>query len=88
MPYIKPSRRFEISNDLVVIDQPGDLNFAITQLIDRYMGEIINYRKINEVVGVLECAKLELYRRVAAPYEDGKCAQNGDVYTDIQERLL
>lgn len=87
MPYIAPNRRFEIIHDLTVIDLPGDLNFAITHMVDRYLGDTINYRKINEVIGVLECAKLELYRRIAAPYEDGKCAVNGDVYTDIQERI-
>ena len=32
------------------------------------------------MVGVLECAKLELYRRMAAPYEDEKIEDNGDVY--------
>jgi hypothetical protein len=35
----------------------------------------------DEVVGVLECAKLEIYRRIAAPYEDKKIVENGDVYT-------
>jgi hypothetical protein len=32
---------------------------------------------------VLECAKLELYRRIVAAYEDEKIAdpENGDVYT-------
>ncbi len=34
----------------------------------------------NAVVGALECAKLELYRRMVAPYENGKIAENGDVY--------
>jgi hypothetical protein len=28
----------------------------------------------------MDCAKLELYRRVAAPYEDEKMAEAGDVY--------
>ena len=28
----------------------------------------------------MECAKLELYRRVAAPYEDLKISEAGDVY--------
>jgi hypothetical protein len=27
----------------------------------------------------LECAKLEFYRRIVVPYEDGRCAANGDV---------
>ena len=39
-----------------------------------------NYVKLNELIGVLECAKLELYRRVASPYEDEKVESNGDVY--------
>ena len=37
------------------------------------------YSKINAIIGILECIKLELYRRVAAPYEDVKAAENGDV---------
>lgn len=32
------------------------------------------------ILGVLECVKLELYRRVAAPYEDRKIEENGDVF--------
>jgi hypothetical protein len=39
-----------------------------------------NYALLNELIGVLECAKLELYRRVASPYEDEKIQSNGDVY--------
>jgi hypothetical protein len=42
--------------------------------------ERVGYAEINEVVGVLECCKLELYRRLAAPYEDTKIKENGDVY--------
>jgi hypothetical protein len=39
-----------------------------------------SYFSYNEVVGVLECVKLEMYRRLVAPYEDRKCKENGDVY--------
>jgi hypothetical protein len=28
---------------------------------------------------MLECCKLELYRKIAAPYEDIKIQENGDV---------
>lgn len=68
----------------------GVLNFAITSLVDEYLASAVResddltapgYALYNEVVGVLECAKLELYRRLAAPYEDRKIAANGDVYT-------
>ncbi len=41
---------------------------------------LLRYSKINSLIGVLECAKLELYRRVAAPYENDKIDENGDVY--------
>ena len=39
-----------------------------------------NYALYNAVIGVLECAKMELYRRQISPYEDRKIAENGDVY--------
>lgn len=60
---------------------PGELNYVISVLCGNYMmaGGGISYVKINEVIGVLECAKLELYRRIAANYEDTKKAINGDV---------
>ncbi|HEX2888072.1 DUF6899 family protein [Vineibacter terrae] len=60
---------------------PGELNYKITRLVDEYLSrQELSYARLNEVVGVLECAKLELYRRVTAPYEDIKIAEDGDVY--------
>lgn len=62
----------------------GELNYVITDLIDNYLYfqyPVTSYVALNEVIGVLECVKLELYRRIAAPYEDKKMAENGDVYT-------
>lgn len=81
MPYIPQDQRLHVINSLEP-DGPGELNFLITSLIDGYMRSQggTHYYNINEVVGVLECAKLELYRRIAAPYEDTKIEQNGDVY--------
>ena len=38
------------------------------------------YYHYNQLIGVLECAKLELYRRLVTPYEDIKITDNGDVY--------
>jgi hypothetical protein len=62
-------------------DNPGELNYLITCLCRDYIEQKgKRYLILNEVVGALECAKLELYRRVAAPYEDEKIAENGDVY--------
>jgi len=58
----------------------GDLNYAFTVIAQAYLKEQgLNYQHINDVIGALEGCKLELYRRVAAPYEDVKIAENGDV---------
>lgn len=84
MPYIKPIARGEMERGFSPMNA-GELNYSITKMIDDYIASReggLAYGAINEVIGVLECAKLELYRRVAAPYEDKKIAENGDVYTD------
>jgi len=58
----------------------GELNYAITRLLAAALGPAPRYRDFNAAIGVLECAKLELYRRAAAPYEDSKRREHGDVY--------
>lgn len=80
MPYISPSARLDLKYREPIT--AGELNYAITMLCNNYLkhrGEK-SYTTLNEVVGVLECAKQELYRRLAVPYEEKKCQQNGDVY--------
>lgn len=78
MPYIKQEDRM---NEQAWRSE-GDLNYAITKLCNDYirLNGGVNYARINAVIGVLECAKQELYRRIAAPYEDKKKLENGDVY--------
>ncbi len=81
MPYVKNTdrNRLDKGGDAKT---PGELNYIITKTIDAYLNRTpCNYANDNEVIGVLECAKLELYRRVIAEYEDLKMAENGDVYT-------
>ena len=84
MPYIKQERRKEIdANVMMICRNAGELNYKITTLVRTFlthtaMGE--NYASYNEAIGVLECAKLELYRRKVALYEDKKIIENGDVY--------
>ena len=79
MPYIKYEQRAVLNGRVRGPMNVGELNYLITKLVDTYI-EDVSYMKINEAIGVLECAKLELYRRIAAPYEDTKKAINGDVY--------
>lgn len=60
---------------------PGKLNYAITRLCDFYLQDFgVSYQRLNEIIGALECAKLEFARRVVGPYEDSKITENGDVY--------
>lgn len=74
MPYVK-NRYFGLPGN------SGELNYCITQLVWAYCkDQDLSYRVINDVMGALEGAKLEFYRRVAAPYEDTKITENGDVY--------
>jgi hypothetical protein len=82
MPYIDEKDRDELEpNPSREAMTPGELNFQVTCLVDGYLAGNLNYQAVNDAIGALECAKLELYRRIAAPYEDVKLAINGDVYT-------
>ena len=80
MPYITQERRLKIA----MLDSPetaGELNYAMTILCKDYLDKCgTSYSAINEVIGALECCKLEFYRRAAIPYEEYKMRENGDVY--------
>lgn len=81
MPYIKQERREALLTNGHDMVGAGELNFLLTRLALLYIEQHgLNYQTINDIVGALEGAKLEFYRRVAAPYEDKKIVENGDVY--------
>lgn len=83
MPYIQNKDRFQLKPYTIGrgAETQGELNFQITELIKDYMTRhILCYATINDILGACEGAKLEFYRRVAAPYEDKKIKENGDVY--------
>ncbi len=86
MPYIKQSDRNRLDPkiqelaDAINLDQrAGELNYSITKLLLALKGEG-RYKDYNELIGALESAKLEFYRRQIGPYEDEKVKENGDVY--------
>ena len=81
MPYIDVDARKRIDSGGAP-ETTGELNYAFTRLIDDFLSYRggIRYNHLNEAIGALECAKLELYRRLAGPYEDQKLAITGDVY--------
>ena len=87
MPYISKDDRLDLfTND----DGPeprhaGELNCLFTSIIIKYIDQHgLRYSTLNDVIGALECCKLELYRRVIIPYEDRKIAKNGDIYPTKQ----
>lgn len=94
MPYIKSETREEFAKTANSGHHPrmtatGELNYELTLKILKYIEQNAlpelgittpNYALINNVIGALECCKLEFYRRAAAPYEDVKIKENGDVY--------
>jgi hypothetical protein len=93
MPYIRPDFRKQIDpylnqflDDFPTADVSGDLNYVITRIIHHALdimkksnnGEI-RYAHLNNLMGVLESAKLEFYRRRVVPFEDQAIIKNGDV---------
>lgn len=64
----------------------GHLNYILTTTLLRFyrkltkkLGISIRYSDYNEIIGMLESAKLEMYRRQVATYEDQKIKSEGDV---------
>ena len=88
MPYIRPEQRKKLDPIIaqlnLYLDTAGDCNYALCKIIDNYIRNVraegLSYESINAAIGILECAKLELYRRIAAKYEDKKKKMNGDVF--------
>lgn len=95
MPYIKEEKRdildpvidklhrtlVDLEMDDDMNNMEGNLNYTITRLLMMVYGDrnSTNYSQINDAMGVLGSVKSEYYRKVAAPYEDQKAFENGDV---------
>jgi hypothetical protein len=81
MPYLSQGIRASLDDGRKALT-PGELNYQISQLIRSYvaMKNGLSYNCINDIVGALECNKLEVYRKLAANYEDVKERENGSVW--------
>lgn len=93
MPYIDPAERVKLDNKIDTLGleiqllgekgkpdpaNAGRLNYAVTRLCIAVFPQK-KYWVIALVCGVLLNVILEYYRRFAAPYEDTKIKENGDV---------
>jgi hypothetical protein len=94
MPYIEDVKRGyldEVIDKLVyrlVPDSPdidGKVNYVITKLLIAVYG-VRGYDMIGDAIKALEMAKLEFYRKVAARWEDKKCAENGEVFPGLDKK--
>ena len=86
MPYIKPRLRRCLANIVDAMDKhveglsAGELNYLITTMLHKWLAVVnLDYGDVNEVIGVLECAKASLIETVLIPYEKDKMKQNGNV---------
>ncbi len=83
MPYIKQEQRGTFyAPDF---KDAGHLNYFITKALISYMQQHgLRYQTLNDCLGALEGAKLELQRRIIGPYENEKIVENGDVYPSLE----
>jgi hypothetical protein len=87
LPYIKADKRKKYKKTLKELvrilktlppeEIDGELNYVVTKILKEIYP--LRYFHINKAIGVLECIKLEYYRRVAATYEDQKIKEAGAV---------
>ena len=88
MPYIEKEDKkaldrsiAHLSTELLNGDFRGRFNYIISSIFSNMVqANGLSYRLINDYIGVLECAKLEAYRRIAVPYEDGKIVDKTITY--------
>lgn len=86
MPYIDQNARLSFDDTIrsLTPQTPGELNYVITKLMLEYgkrKQEKPSYSLYNELVGVVECLKMEFYRRAVSVYENEKISEHGDVYS-------
>ncbi len=83
MPYIDKVERDKITKwlerALGEIDTKGQLCFAIYYLMKEFAERRMNFDNASNSLIAADCAKLEFYRRIMAPYEDKKIEENGDI---------
>jgi hypothetical protein len=94
MPYIKQDYRTQLDAEIEAFiskvkeihaanpeqTRDGLLNYSITRILNGVYPDA-RYHDMNEIVGMLECCKLEYYRKYIGPYEVLKEDENGPVET-------
>ncbi len=92
MPYIKQELRDKIDpaitnlvkaiqSEIADENLDGVLNYTLTRVACGAMmpAKERRYTLVARVIAAFECAKIEIYRRIGAPYEDVCIGRNGDL---------
>ena len=89
MPYISKESRQQydyainaIVNNLLQHDETinGELNYIIYSIIKKYVEtKGLKYKTMQDIIGTIECCKLEIYRKILGPYEEKAIEKNGDI---------
>jgi hypothetical protein len=82
-PLVEAIKKATVYTGTAFKDVPPDgaLNYTITRLLQGLLvPSTPSYLLLERATGLLECCKLEFYRRTAAPYENKKAKENGDVF--------
>lgn len=82
MPYIKPELRTGLyPHSMEPANNAGELAYQIfCLLMDYFQGKPEKFQIHADIIGALEGAKLEWYRRETAPFEERKMLENEDVF--------
>ena len=91
MPYIKQEDRTKFNSAIddivdeltnhnrVELTSVGNLNYVVSSILWELFRKKPSYTLGNNLIGVLECVKQELYRKLLAEYEDIKEKENGTI---------
>lgn len=93
MPYLKSKDKNKFKKTVKEFSKnppttAGEINYLVTELVYAYLNQQgLNYQHLNDIVGALDGAKVELQRRIVGPYEDLKIKENGDVGFSLKQLL-
>ncbi|MFX1588571.1 MAG: DUF6899 family protein [Promethearchaeota archaeon] len=81
MPYLNDKKLRKRLNAIILgyghnLKEKGALNYLLFKFAKIHCHD---YNDFKNLMGELEMCKQEIYRRLAAPYEDIKIKENGDV---------
>jgi hypothetical protein len=90
MPHVTPEQRELLDRGGMAVSI-GELTYQITAVCNEWLRPINpeergferGFSDYATIITALECAKLEFYRLIVAPYEDKAVERNGSAYDSL-----